>query len=155
MNQIRTRTISDFNLFLFSEYHNKQLLQRKSEEMIAGNCRSSAEFQLSLVQLHLQKNVFQIIDRGEEFKVLEGQTEEMKKGLPPKTIPTQSQLPSESILMSGNISGCSLGQENRIIPSGLVSTFPEDATEEFKLDLVRQSTDGDEISDDSDYGSPR
>jgi len=142
--------ISDFNLFLFSEYYNKQLLQRKIEEMNVRTSQSAIEFHASLVQLHMQKNVFQIIGRGSEVKVVETHIKhdikEDVKEFPSEKFTDQFKLSPESTLL------CDSPAQ---VPEGLASKFSEDATEEFKLGLVNQSDDGGEVSDDSDYGSPR
>jgi len=156
MNQIRKRPFSDFNLFLFSEYYNKQLLQRKIEDMNESNRQLAVEFHPSLVQLHLQKNVFQIVGRGPEVKVVEshikdGIKEDIKE-FPSEKFTPQCQLSPESTLLCDSPAHA----QRKAVPEGLVSKFSKDATEEFKLGLVNQPDDGGgEISDDSDYGSPR
>jgi len=130
--------------------------------MNEGNCQFAVEFHPSLVQLHLQKNVFEIMGRGSESegKVPKSQTEGMEEELPPEIIASQFEKLSTETggtrRMCETLSNCSREQEGKAFLGGLGSKFSEEATEEFKLDLVRQSDDeGGEISDDSDYGSPR
>jgi len=116
---------------------------------VVRNSQSAVEFHPSLVQLHLQKNVFQIVGRGSELKDVENHIADIKEFSSEK-FPDQFELSLES---TGPYD--LPAPEQKAVAEGLVSKFSEDATEEFELGLVSQSEDGGEISDDSDYGSPR
>jgi len=126
---------------------NKALLQRKIEEFSQVGIELALDFEPSLIQLHMEKNVFEVVDR-----VPNGNDKTHNSTMPyepPQNLPNDFKEEETLAFINPN---------EVIVAEGppVLIPFDDDDDACFGLGIVDASdSDKEEISDDSDYGSPR